>query len=72
MNVHLICDGFGITLLQFFAENEIVELIPELVAIDGTVFLLNIFAKVDSDNSQFTTSLYTEQPRSASRCLNLL
>lgn len=25
-----ICDGFGITLSQFFAENEMIELTPEL------------------------------------------
>ena len=36
-----ICNGFGITLSQFFAENEMVELNPELKSLfDGWVFLL--------------------------------
>lgn len=35
-----ICNGFGITVAQFFAENEMVELNPELKALfDGWVFL---------------------------------
>ena len=35
-----ICKGFGITLSQFFAEDEMVELNPELKALfDGWVFL---------------------------------
>ncbi len=35
-----ICNGFGITVSQFFAENEMVELNPELKALfDGWVFL---------------------------------
>lgn len=35
-----ICNGLGITVSQFFAENEMVELNPELKALfDGWVFL---------------------------------
>ena len=35
-----ICKGFGITVSQFFAENDMVELSPELKALfDGWVFL---------------------------------
>lgn len=36
-----ICKGFGITLSQFFAENELVELSPELkLLFDGWIYLL--------------------------------
>ena len=35
-----ICNGFGITVAQFFAENEMVELNPEVKALfEGWVFL---------------------------------
>ena len=38
--LEMICQGFGITLSQFFAEGELVELTPDLKEIfDGWVFL---------------------------------
>ena len=38
--LEIICKGFGITLSQFFAENEMVELSPELKALfDGWLTL---------------------------------